>query len=273
MSGSNPHSPAPRPTSRGLLVGAFTFGALVLLTPAVALVFREPLHRGGVVGLLTLYGLAAVLLVLSLGCLVLFLRGYAQATVPPDHDFSRSRPTGEEQELMRAFDFDAEDLRANRAGGLSARQRANLRAGRTAMVVMGATMLGVTYLSITAVPALMEFNQPGTAQGASGDSGMWIALAMVTALVGGSFAYAYRKVRHQFRQRFSFAEGAAREEEESSRSVKGARIGDVIVPIHRRRQAQAIRMGQWYRVCFIPGPIAIVLSIDPRTPPQDRASF
>lgn len=251
------------------------FGALVVLTPVAALILREPLNRGGIVGLLTLYGLGAVLLALSIGCLALFLRGFAQATIPPDHGHL-DIATIDEQALMRAFDFDPEDLRANRAGELSARQRANLRAGRTAMLIVGATMLGVTYLSITAVPALMQWVTPGPAPGAMNGTGTWIVLAIITILVGSSFLYGYRQVRHQLHLQLSFAEGRAGEGPAGTtvppHSPRSVPVGDVAVPILRRSQAAALRAGQWYRVCYVRAPIPIVLSIDPGGPDQDRAS-
>lgn len=264
-----PGSGSPPPVT-GLFVAAVAFGALVFLTPLVAYVLREPLADGGLIGLLALFGVAAVLLLLSVGCLMLFLRAHAQATVPPDHRDLESQATADERLLMRAFGFDPADLRANRTQTLSERQRTNLRAGRAAMIAMGVTMLGVTYLSLACLPVVFGAAGMWTPLWSRERTGVWIGVGIINLLVGGSFVYTYRLLRHQLHQRVSVTEGIAGEPghagdgHPASRRVPSVVIGDVAVPVLNREQVAALRPGRRYRVCYVRAPIALIQSIDPR---------
>jgi len=178
-------------------------------TPFIAYLFRTPINNGGVLGLLTLFALSAVLLLLSVGSLMLFLRGHARALTPSRHDDLDARVPSDQRALMLAFAFDAEDLRANRAGELSARQRANLRAGRHGMIAMGATMLGVTYLGLATLPVLLGAGDLRTSVLSSDAAGMWIGVGLIIAIIGVSFLYTCRHVRDQVHDRMSIAEGVA----------------------------------------------------------------
>jgi len=252
-----------------MLGAALAFGMLVLATPFIAYLFRTPINNGGVLGLLTLFGLSAVLLLLSIGSLMLFLRGHARALTPPRHDDLDASVPSDQRALMLAFAFDAEDLCANRAGGLSARQRANLRAGRHGMFAMGATMLGVTYLGLATMPVLLGAGDGRTSILSSDAAGMWIGAGVITAIIGVSFLYTYRHVRDQVHDRMSIAEGVAGppghdgDGHPASRSVRTVPIGGVAVPVLEAAQAEALREGRRYRVCYVRAPLAIVLSIDP----------
>ncbi len=257
------------PSSRLQFVAALAFGVLVLLTPFMAYGVRDQIGRGGIVGLLTLFAVSAVLLALSIACLALFLRAHAQAIVPPDHTELDTRASAEEALLMRAFTFDPDDLRANRAGTLSERQRRNLRAGRMSMASMAATMLGVTYLGLALLPTL--FGRSGSTGLVPADrTGLWIGVAVVTALIAGAFVYTYRLIKDQLHGRMSVAEGIARDPGDegdghpASRSVPTIRIGAVAVPVLDAAQRQALRPGRIYRVFYVRAPIAVVLSLDPR---------
>lgn len=168
---------------------------------------------------------------------------------------------------MLAFGFDPDDLQANRTGMLSARQRANLRVGRNAMVAMGTTMIGVTYLSLAFMPVALDAS--GTGVFSPDSAGLWIGVGIINALVGGSFLYTYRLVRDQVHQRLSVTEGPAGppghdgDGHPASRSIRTVRIGAVAVPVLNAEQVEAVRAGRAYRVSYIRAPIAIVLSIDP----------
>lgn len=254
---------SPVPSARAFLVAALAFASLVVAMPALAYLFRDPINGGGWLSLVTLVSLSLGSLVLSAGCLALFARGHRRAMRPPDHARGWDSSTDDQRRLMKAFGFDADDLDANRAGRLSERQRANLRAHRQMMGIMLGLMLGVIYLSVGLIPVVLGPLPAGASATTSGDdAGLIMGIGLINALVLLSCLYTYWLLRDQIHARLSVVEGVAGPAPATSR-VPSLGIGPVAIPVIGAEQTSALAEGARYRVCFIRGPAPIVLSIEP----------
>lgn len=253
-----------------MAVAALVFGALVLATPFIAMAFRGPLQRGGLGEVLTLTGVTLFVFALSLGCLGLFLRASAGVFAKPDHSAIETFTSEPQQRLMRAFDFDGDDLAANRDGRLSPRQQANLRAARAVMLIIGAVMVGVTALSVTVMPLLITSGESGpAAPGSLGPWGAWLPLGVIGLLVGGAFVRAYWTHRDQFHGRLSVVEGEAGSMRRGAgpatmRGVGSVEVGGVAVPVPDPAQQAALRLGARYRVYYLRGSMPRVMAIEAR---------
>jgi hypothetical protein len=254
-----------------MIAAAMTFGALILATPFLAIAFRDQLRGGGFGSLLLLLALMGLLLALSLGCLVLFLRAYRRAIVPPNHSAIEAFVAEPQRTIMRAFAFDPDDLAANRAGRLSERQRINVRSVRSIMLIIGAVMMGVTVLSMTWIPRLIGGGESGpAATGSLGRMGVWLPFGVVGLLVGGAFARGYWSLRDQFHGRLSVAEGEAAlvQQQAGSATAAGAagartmQIGGVRLPMFDRAQRAALKAGVRYRVYYLRGPAPRVMAVE-----------
>ena len=260
---------ATQPSLVPMIAAASTFGALILATPFLALAFRDQLRGEGVLSLLLLLGLLGLLLALSLGCLWLFLRAYRRAITPPDHSAVDTFVAEPQRPLMRAFGFDPEDLAANRAGRLSERQRANVRAVRSVMLIIGGVMIGVTALNLTWLPTVIGGGECGpAATGALGPAGVWLPVGIIGRLVGGALARSYWMLRDQIHGRLSTAEGEARPAPRLAVSRRTAgvpclQIGDLRLPLFDQAQRAALETGARYRIHYLRGPTPRVMAIDP----------
>lgn len=261
---------APRRSLVPMAAAAVVFGALVLATPFIALPFRDQLQRGGLGSVFVLTGLTLFVFALSIGCLGLFLRASAGIFAKPDHSAIETFTSEPQQALMRAFDFDGDDLAANRDGRLSSRQRANLRAGRAVMLIIGAVMVGVTALSVTVMPLLIAGGESGpAAPGSLGRLGAWLPIGLIGLLVGGAFARAYWTHRDQLHGRLSVVEGEAGSTRRGAgpatmRGVGSVEVGGVAVPVLDPAQQAALRLGARYRVYYLRGPMPRVMAIEAR---------
>lgn len=259
---------AAAPSLVPMVAAAVTFGALILGTPFLALAFRDSLSGGGIKALVLLLALLGLLLALSIGCLALFLRAYRRAITPPDHSAIETFVAEPQRALMRAFAFDPDDLAANRAGRLSDRQRANVRAVRSVMLIIGGVMVGVTALSLTWLPAMIGGGESGpAAPGSLGAIGAWLPFSLVGLLVGGAFARSYWMLRDQIHGRLSAAEGEASPARRRAASgqmagVRSMQVGDLRLPMFDEAQRATLEAGVRYRVYYLRGPAPRVMAID-----------
>lgn len=251
-------------STRGLLIAAVAFAALVLAAPLVALPFAERITRGGLGGLLALTVVALLLVVASAACLALFVRGQAQAMCPPADVPAGSGVSPELAALAAAFQFDLEDLAANRTGVLSPRQRANRRTHRSIMAFMAVLMLGVTYLGLG---LLLFLTRDGGTADAANRTTVLMGVAIVTALVAGSMVHMWWRARDQIRGRLAQVSGEAgpaqRGGTSASASLSVMPVGSLEVPITTPAQSEALQPGRAYTVYYLAGPLPLIQSIDP----------
>jgi len=246
---------------RAFLAAALAFGGLVLATPVAAYLLRDRLAGGGPAGLLTVLAIGVVLLGLCGGCLALFGRAARHAIQPPAPPAAHAASTAA---LMTAFAFDADDLDANRQGRLSARQRVNLRASNQAMVIMGAVMVGVTYLFLAFMPSLMNDRATTTTDGTIA---LVIGTGLITLLLLASFAHGYWQMRGQVHGWVRVSDGVAAPavlggDSAATQAVRTSRVGRLAVPLVSAEQEAALVSGVRYRVYYLPGPLPRVLSVD-----------
>lgn len=162
-----------------------------------------------------------------------------------------------EQALREVFRFDAADLAANRTGRLSGRQAALLRARRAGMrlslAVFAVVMLG-------SVGLLVLFNlRLGTRGGWSSGLGM-AAIVAVAVIALGSLVSRRHLVAARSRQ-VQVAHGLVEVLADADDDCR-VRIGPTPLRLASPAHLEAFRPAIEYRVHYIAGPVAFVLSAE-----------
>jgi hypothetical protein len=158
--------------------------------------------------------------------------------------------------LREAFRFDAADLAANRAGRLSPRQDALLRAGRRGMQLSLAVFAVVM---VGSVGLVAFFNRrSGMSENKSG-----IAVAAVVALVVIVVGYiqSRRHLSAAGSRKLSAAQGPAEILSDTSDDCR-VRFGQTSLRIPGAEALEAFVPGSEYRVYYVAGPVALVLSAE-----------
>jgi hypothetical protein len=162
--------------------------------------------------------------------------------------------------LRKAFGFEPADLAANRAGRLSARQTAVLRAGHGAMrlsfAVFALVMLGSA--ALVAVMAGGE-RRPGTSQAVP--AGTALAVALVVIALGWGLSRRYLAAAAG--RRLDVARGRAEivATDAASHDVR-LRLGPTVLRFPSAAHLAPFQPGTEYRVYYLPGPMPLVLSAE-----------
>jgi hypothetical protein len=166
------------------------------------------------------------------------------------------------ERLQEAFGFEAADLPANRAGRLSPRQEALLRAGRSGMRLALAVFVAVMCGTVGLVAFTMW---PARSGGEPASREAWIGLGAVVAAVAGAIglgAWQSRGFMAAARsRRILVAAGPAAVV--SARGRYRVRIGPTELRVASATQLDALEPGAAYRVHYLAGPVALVLSAEP----------
>jgi hypothetical protein len=170
------------------------------------------------------------------------------------------------ERLREAFQFEAGDLAANRAGRLSERQAVLLRAGRTGMrislavfaVVMGGTV-GILAFSMWPEHA---GGGPGAREGWIG-LGAVIAVALVVIGVGIGLSRGHMAAARSRRIGVTRCPAAVVSAGPDGYRV---RIGPTELRVAGEAQLAAFEPAAAYRVYYLPGPVAFVLSAESSAP-------
>jgi hypothetical protein len=159
--------------------------------------------------------------------------------------------------LRRAFRFDGADLRANRAGRLSPRQEARLRAGHTGMRLA----LAVFALVMLGTVGIVAFANRDLAVGALGGDDR-VAVGAIAAVVVAVVAFGYWQSRGYMSaarsRRVEVATGAATVVE----GEEHVRIGPTRLRLAGEEQRGAFTPGIEYRVYYLAGTVPFVLSAE-----------
>jgi hypothetical protein len=163
----------------------------------------------------------------------------------------------DDRALREAFRFEPPDLVANRAGRLSPRQAALLRAGRIGMwlslAVFSAVMLGTV-----GFVALLDrrLDTPG---GPWSGVGMAAAIAVAVILVGAMLSRGY--IRAARSQQVAAAQGVAEVVADAPGDCR-IRIGPTELSMPGVEHLAPFRPDAEYRVYYLAGPRPIVLSAE-----------
>jgi hypothetical protein len=186
--------------------------------------------------------------------------------------------------LQRAFLFEEIDVRANRAGRLSRRQLARFQlAGRN--VALSFVVFALVMLGSAAFVGFMQI-QSGSASLAerlADPSTLTVVAAVLTVailVVGIGAVISRRYVSALSNRQFNVARGPA-EVASASDNNYHIRIGPTRLRLPAEEQLQAFQPGAEYRVYFLHGPVATVLSAEvasqaeidlrPLTPEEEAA--
>jgi hypothetical protein len=163
----------------------------------------------------------------------------------------------DDRALREAFRFEASDLVANRAGRLSARQVALLRAGRTGMWLS----LGVFALVMLGTVGFVAFMDRRLETPGSTLSGTGVAAAVAAAVVAVGYLLSRGHIRAARGQRLSAAHGRA-EIVSGIEDDCRIRIGATELRLPGAEQLDAFQPGAEYSVYYLAGPVSIVLSAE-----------
>jgi len=166
--------------------------------------------------------------------------------------------------LRDTFHFSSRDLLANRAGGLSERQKARQSAAGTSLKV------GIGFFVVVMLGSLGVFffftSASGANEGASSfdtmvSTGILIgvfALILVVSLFGSQKHLAAAKEKQ-----IQKAEGEAGHGKIRADSANfEIKIGRTKIRLITEEQLEAFRVGERYRVHFLPGPMPVILSAE-----------
>jgi hypothetical protein len=169
--------------------------------------------------------------------------------------------------LRRTFRFEAADLAANRAGVLSPRQAALLRAGRTGMILSLAVFAVVM---VGTVGLVILFNRRLDPAG-SWASGVGVAAAVAGIVIAIGYVMSRAHLAAARSRQLSVARGAPEVLSDAADDCR-IRIGPTPLRLAGQAQVEAFRPGTEYRVYYLAGPVALVLSAE-TLPGQDAGSI
>jgi hypothetical protein len=157
--------------------------------------------------------------------------------------------------LRGAFRFEATDLAANRAGRLSSRQTALLYAGRRGMQLSLAVFVAVMLGSVGLVAFFNErLHTPG---GSLGGIGVAAGVALAVVLVG--YLLSRRHLSAVRSPQLGVARGPVEIVSDTLDDCR-VRIGGTELRLPDAEALPAFQPGVEYRVYYLPGPVATVLS-------------
>jgi len=162
------------------------------------------------------------------------------------HDLDRA--------LREAFRFDAADLAANRAGRLSPRQDTLLRAGRRGMQLSLAVFAVVM---VGSVGLVAFFNQRSGMSENKSSIAVAAAVALVVIVVG--YIQSRRHLAAAGSRKLSAAQGPAEILSDASDDCR-VRFGQTSLRLPGVEALEAFVPGSEYRVYYVAGPVALVLS-------------
>ncbi len=166
-------------------------------------------------------------------------------------------PTSDRDRALReAFRFDGGDLVANRAGRMSPRQDALLRAGRRGMVLSLAVFAAVM---IGSVGLVAFFDRRLGTPGAQGGIAVAAGVALVVIVVG--YLQSRRHLSAAGSRKLSEAQGPAEILSESPSECR-VRFGRTSLRLPGVAALEAFEPGHEYRVYYLAGPVAHVLSAE-----------
>jgi hypothetical protein len=169
-------------------------------------------------------------------------------------------PSPLRERLEATFRFDASDLDANRSGRLSARQGERFRAARGAARVV----LAMFAVAVVGSGLFVAWSLP--------PEQLAVAVGGLVAALGVGLAVSFRSILALGARSVSTAEGLAEADAEGR-----LRLGDKTLALAAPAHLDAFEPGAAYRVFYVAGPRAIVLSaeaLDERgetTPPPEPA--
>ena len=160
--------------------------------------------------------------------------------------------------LRETFRFDARDLAANRAGRISPRQDALLGAGRRGILlsiaVFGAVMVG----SVGLVAFFdRQLQTPG------GQGGIAVAAGVALVVIVAGYIQSRRYLPTAGSRTLSAAQGPAEVVSDSENDCR-VRFGRTSLRLPGAAALGAFEQGQEYRVYYLAGPVAHVLSAESR---------
>jgi hypothetical protein len=158
--------------------------------------------------------------------------------------------------LRRAFRFDAADLAANRAGRVSPRQDALLRAGRLGMqlslAMFAAVMLGTVGFVVFFDRRLLTPEGPG---------GVWIPAAVALLAIAAGLAGSRRYLAAAGARKVLAADGPVEILADAPGDCR-IRLGATSLRLPGVEAVEAFEPGHAYRVYYVAGPVALVLSAE-----------
>jgi hypothetical protein len=159
--------------------------------------------------------------------------------------------------LRQAFRFEAADLAANRAGVLSPRQAALLRAGRTGMLLSLAVFAVVM---VGTVGLVVFFNWRLDAPG-GWTSGVGVAAVAAGIVIAIGYLLSRGHLAAARSRQISVARGSAEVLSDAADDCR-IRIGPTPLCLAGLALLEAFRPGPEYRVYYLAGPVALVLSAE-----------
>ena len=164
--------------------------------------------------------------------------------------------TGElDRALRQAFRFEAADLAANRDGRLSSRQIALLRAGRAGMWLSLGVFAAVILGSVGLV-AFFNWRLPGPT---GWDSGVGVASTVAVVVIVIGYLSSRRYFSAARSRHLSVASGPVEVVAETEHDCR-VRIGGTVLRLPGLDTVEAFQSGAEYRVYYIAGPVALILS-------------
>jgi hypothetical protein len=172
------------------------------------------------------------------------------------------------RQLMSVFQFQPADLHANRSGRLSRQQEAVLRASSTGMR-LGMAVFAIVMLGSVAVVVVPMASTGASAEGGAvaGGREMLISLAILGAVallaIGIGFLLSRGYMAAARTRRISLAEGRAEVmSADSRRNNIRIKIGATALRLATKEQLLAFQPEVEYRVFYIAGPVALILSAE-----------
>lgn len=166
--------------------------------------------------------------------------------------------------LRETFHFSSRDLLANRAGKLSERQQARqsalaagLKIAIAAFVVVMLGSLGVVFLMSTATGSNEGASRFDTLIGAGVLIGVF-ALILVVSLFSSQKYLAAAREKHIQKAEGQASHGKIREDA----GHFPIKIGRTTIRLLTQEQLDSFRVGESYRLYFLPGPVPTILSAE-----------
>jgi hypothetical protein len=167
--------------------------------------------------------------------------------------------------LQTAFMFDLADLGANRAGRLSPRQQARLAAARSlsllAMVVFAVVMLGTGGILIFSVLPATE-SSGATPPVPPATLGLIVGAVAVVLVAGLLFSRRYLAALSAKPIRVAQGPAAIASARDNNWQLQ---VGPTVIRVAAHGQLAAFRPGVDYRVYYLAGPVANILSAETAT--------
>jgi membrane protein implicated in regulation of membrane protease activity len=164
------------------------------------------------------------------------------------------------QPLRAAFLFQPADLRANRAGQISQRQTARLRAGSIGMR-LGMAVFVLVMLGTLAIIALSTLQMGGGSSDALVTVGVLGAVVLVVIVIGWLTSRGYMAAARSRQINVARGPAAVVAENVAQNNIK-IKIGTTTLRLLTLEQLSAFQPGSEYRVYYLAGPVPTILSAE-----------